>query len=75
MTKTKIEDVSYKLMLFLDHHKLAQEWIKDDIIKKKIASTYDDWVNDHANQPEMLAPGLEAHVELCLIHPELIGAE
>jgi hypothetical protein len=72
MNMTTTDEVAYYLHLFKDQHELANIWIHNDIIKKKIAVAYDNWVKDHINQPEMLEPGLEAHVELCLIHPELI---
>ncbi|QOY37034.1 hypothetical protein AWH56_005155 [Anaerobacillus isosaccharinicus] len=71
---TSIKDVEKELAKLVVVHKLAEEWLQNDIIKMKIAMSYDDWNYDHANQPEMIIE-LDGHVEYCLIHPELVGAK
>lgn len=70
---TTINDVGFELSKFIGQHHLAKEWLNNDIIKMKIVMSYEAWIIDHIDQPEMQIP-LEGHVEYCLIHPELLGA-
>lgn len=43
---TTIEDVAKELEQFIGHHDLAEEWLHNDIVKMKIAMSYDDWLDD-----------------------------
>ena len=70
---TTVKEVENQLAKFFGAHKLAEEFFNNDIIKMKIAISYDDWVNDHPQSEEEDYGGLEGHVEYCLIHPELLG--
>lgn len=71
---TTIEEIEIELKKFVDIHPLAKEWLHNDIFKIKIATSYDDWIEDHEDQQDAFGT-LEGHVEFCLIHPTIITGE
>lgn len=68
---TTIEDVAKELKLFVGHHDLAEEWLHNDIVKMKIAMSYDAWLNDIDDHKLHLT--LKEHIETCLDEPGYIG--
>lgn len=64
---TTIKDVDLILMEIIneDQDPLAEVWLKNDLIKKRLATSYDDWILDHEDQPEMQF-SLRVHVDYYL---------
>ena len=58
---TTIDDITLALELLLDEWPLASLWIGNDIIKKSLAVTYDDWVKEMERIGEE-EPLLEDHI-------------
>ncbi|MBO0586104.1 hypothetical protein [Sporosarcina sp. E16_8] len=58
---TAIEGVTYFLEQLSDEWPLAKQWIHNDIIKKSIAITYDDWIVEMEQLGED-EPTLEDHI-------------
>jgi hypothetical protein len=65
---TTINDVYNELLKMEDE--LAKEWLHNDIVKFKIATTYDDWMEDVHDHNLPLS--LQEHIEVCMDTPELI---
>ena len=66
---TTIQEVSEALRNM--NNELANEWSKNDIIKKRIATGYDDWKNDIHDHKLFLS--LTEYIETCLDDPRIIG--
>lgn len=67
---TTLKEVELALLHFINSE-LAKEWVKNDIVKMKIASGYDDWMNDVNDHHCPLT--LEEYIETCLDNPSYIG--
>jgi hypothetical protein len=65
---TSITEV-YEELLKMDSD-LAKEWLHNDIVKFKIAASYDDWMEDLDDHHMPLS--LFEHIEVCLDTPEII---
>lgn len=68
---TTIKDV--ERVLSASKHSLAKQWLKNDLAKKMIAKSYDDWMADVWDHHYPIT--LEQHVETCLDMPESLGLE
>lgn len=58
---TAIDDVTLALELLSDEWPLAALWIDNDIVKKSLAVTYDDWLKEMEKLGED-EPMLEDHI-------------
>lgn len=58
---TTIKDVE-NILKRMQGNKTAQQWLHNDIIKHKLATSYDEWQDDHADNPEMQM-SLLGHIE------------
>lgn len=67
---TTIQEVTDILALMSDS-KLAQEWLHNDIVKIKLAISYDAWMDDIDDHKLPLT--LKEHIETCLDEPRYIG--
>lgn len=59
---TTVEDVTFFLNELSVDWPLARTWSTNDIIKKSIAITYDEWLIELAKLDEDYEPTLEEHI-------------
>jgi hypothetical protein len=66
---TAIKDVELALSELFEHE-LAKVWMSNDIVKRKLAASYDAWISDIHDHKLYLT--LIEHIETCLDTPEYI---
>lgn len=66
---TTIKEVEKALSIF--ENPLAKQWLNNDVVKKMIAKSYDDWMADVWDHHFPIS--LEQHIETCLDMPESLG--
>lgn len=69
---TTIKQVEFVLLQLIDEeNETARRWISNDIIKMKLADSYDAWMDDVDDHECPLT--LREHIESCIDIPEYIG--
>lgn len=67
---TTVEEVAEVLASMKDNN-LVRQWLHNDIVKMKIAMSYDAWLDDIDDHKLHLT--LKEHIETCLDEPGYIG--
>jgi hypothetical protein len=67
---TTLQEVTTALANMTDEE-LAQQWLHNDIIKMRIATHYDSWMDDIDDHKLHLT--LIEYIEVCLDEPRTIG--
>lgn len=69
MKMTTLKEVERALSELIDED-LAKKWINNDIVKKKLATGYDAWIDDIKDHQCYLT--LKEYIKTCIGTPEYI---
>ena len=68
---TTIKDV-YNALVKMDSD-LAQRWAANDLIKAKLARSYDDWLEDHPGDDVTLEGHIDYYLDNAYTFYEILG--